>query len=108
MANTSKTVIVTGGSQGIGSGAVQAFLKRELQRCCNVAQRHNLEGFIYMTQLAIKQMLAQKSGGSVVSITHQVEKTAFVAEAGFGGWRHWGSYYCGKSGGSSRQQIRFD
>ena len=29
----------------------------------------NLEGFIYTTQLAIKQMLAQKSGGSIVSIT---------------------------------------
>ena len=29
MANTSKTVIVTGGSQGIGSGAVQAFLDRD-------------------------------------------------------------------------------
>ena len=29
----------------------------------------NLDGFIYMTQLAIKQMLAQKSGGSIVSIT---------------------------------------
>ena len=29
----------------------------------------NLEGFIYTTQLAVKQMLAQKSGGSVVSIT---------------------------------------
>src|SRR5215475_4023441 len=29
----------------------------------------NLGGFIYMTQLAIKQMVAQKSGGSVVSIT---------------------------------------
>src|SRR5271170_7543843 len=29
----------------------------------------NLEGFIYMTQLAIKQMVAQKSGGSIVSIT---------------------------------------
>jgi NAD(P)-dependent dehydrogenase (short-subunit alcohol dehydrogenase family) len=28
MANTSKTVIVSGGSQGIGSGAVQAFLDR--------------------------------------------------------------------------------
>ena len=28
----------------------------------------NLDGFIYMTQLAIKQMLAQKSGGSIVSI----------------------------------------
>ena len=29
MANTSKTVIVTGGSQGIGSGAVKAFLDRD-------------------------------------------------------------------------------
>jgi len=29
----------------------------------------NLEGFIHITQLAIKQMLAQKSGGSIVSIT---------------------------------------
>jgi NAD(P)-dependent dehydrogenase (short-subunit alcohol dehydrogenase family) len=29
----------------------------------------NLEGFIYITQLAIKQMLAQKNGGSIVSIT---------------------------------------
>jgi NAD(P)-dependent dehydrogenase (short-subunit alcohol dehydrogenase family) len=29
MAHTSKTVIVTGGSQGIGSGAVQAFLDRD-------------------------------------------------------------------------------
>ena len=29
----------------------------------------NLEGFIYISQLAIKQMLAQKSGGSIVNIT---------------------------------------
>ena len=29
----------------------------------------NLEGFIYISQIAIKQMLAQKSGGSIVSIT---------------------------------------
>jgi NAD(P)-dependent dehydrogenase (short-subunit alcohol dehydrogenase family) len=29
----------------------------------------NLEGFIYITQVAIKQMLAQQSGGSVVSLT---------------------------------------
>jgi NAD(P)-dependent dehydrogenase (short-subunit alcohol dehydrogenase family) len=29
----------------------------------------NLDGFVFLTQLAIKQMLAQKSGGSVVSIT---------------------------------------
>ncbi len=29
----------------------------------------NLEGFVHVTQLAIKQMLAQKSGGSIVTIT---------------------------------------
>ena len=29
----------------------------------------NLEGFIYITQLAVRQMLAQKTGGSVISIT---------------------------------------
>jgi NAD(P)-dependent dehydrogenase (short-subunit alcohol dehydrogenase family) len=29
----------------------------------------NLEGFIYVTQLAIKQMVAQKTGGSIVGIT---------------------------------------
>jgi NAD(P)-dependent dehydrogenase (short-subunit alcohol dehydrogenase family) len=29
----------------------------------------NLEGFIYIAQLAVKQMQAQKSGGSIVCIT---------------------------------------
>jgi NAD(P)-dependent dehydrogenase (short-subunit alcohol dehydrogenase family) len=29
----------------------------------------NLEGFLYITQLAIKQMVAQKNGGSIVTIT---------------------------------------
>jgi NAD(P)-dependent dehydrogenase (short-subunit alcohol dehydrogenase family) len=29
----------------------------------------NVEGFLYLTQLAIKQMLGQKTGGSVVTIT---------------------------------------
>ena len=29
----------------------------------------NLEGFLYMTQLTIRQMLAQKTGGSIVTIT---------------------------------------
>jgi NAD(P)-dependent dehydrogenase (short-subunit alcohol dehydrogenase family) len=32
----------------------------------------NLDGFIHTTQLAVKQMLAQKSGGSVVSITSSI------------------------------------
>jgi NAD(P)-dependent dehydrogenase (short-subunit alcohol dehydrogenase family) len=136
MANTSKTVIVTGGSQGIGSGAVKAFLDRDYNVVAtsrNVTKSPdlpsspklalvdgdigdpttaarvtetaistfgsidalvnnagifftkpftdytaedfkrlvstNLDGFIYITQFAIKQMLAQKSGGSIVSIT---------------------------------------
>jgi NAD(P)-dependent dehydrogenase (short-subunit alcohol dehydrogenase family) len=29
----------------------------------------NVEGFLYLTQIAIKQMLAQKTGGSIVTIT---------------------------------------
>jgi NAD(P)-dependent dehydrogenase (short-subunit alcohol dehydrogenase family) len=29
----------------------------------------NLEGFLYVTQLVVKQMLAQKTGGSIVTIT---------------------------------------
>lgn len=29
----------------------------------------NVEGFLYVTQLAIKQMLSQKTGGSIVTIT---------------------------------------
>src|SRR5215467_9531628 len=29
----------------------------------------NLEGFLYITQLSIKQMLAQKTGGSIITIT---------------------------------------
>src|SRR5262247_2289527 len=136
MANTPKTVIVTGGSQGIGSGAVRAFLDRgynvvatsrhvtkskelpaspklalvdgdigEATTAARVAETAistfgsidalvnnagiffmkpftdytaddvrrlvstNLDGFVYMTQRAIKRMLAQKSGGSIVSIT---------------------------------------
>ena len=136
MTDASKTVIVTGGSQGIGSGAVQAFLDRnynvvatsrnitkstdlpssprlalvdgdigEASTAEKVAKTAinafgsidalvnnagiffmksfteytaddfrrlvftNLNGFIYVTQLAIKQMLAKQTGGSIVSIT---------------------------------------
>ncbi|MDD5266689.1 MAG: SDR family NAD(P)-dependent oxidoreductase [Methylococcales bacterium] len=136
MTSKQKTVIVTGASQGIGAGVVQAFLARgynvvgtsrsatnskELsasdhlalidgdigqfetaQKVAELAIKKfgsidavvanagiffakpftdytaddfkalvstNLEGFIYITQLAVKQMLAQKSGGSIVCIT---------------------------------------
>ena len=35
----------------------------------------NLEGFLYVTQLSIKQMLAQKTGGSIVTITAALAQT---------------------------------
>jgi NAD(P)-dependent dehydrogenase (short-subunit alcohol dehydrogenase family) len=136
MATDRKTVIVTGASQGIGTGIVRAFLTRgydvvgtarsatkskELSASDHLALidgdigqnetaekvaelaikkfgsidavvanagiflvkpfteytaddfgalvSTNLAGFIYITQLAVKQMQAQKTGGSIVSIT---------------------------------------
>jgi NAD(P)-dependent dehydrogenase (short-subunit alcohol dehydrogenase family) len=136
MANTQKTIIVTGASQGIGAGVAQSFLDRGYNVVatsrnitksatfsasdhlalvdgsigdCTVASKvvhtavqrfgsidalvnnagifftkpfteytaedfealssTNLEGFLYVTQAAVKQMLAQNSGGSIVTIT---------------------------------------
>jgi NAD(P)-dependent dehydrogenase (short-subunit alcohol dehydrogenase family) len=136
MATDRKTVIVTGASQGIGTGIVRAFLTRgydvvgtarsatkskelsasdhlalidgdigQYETAEKVAElaikkfgsidavvanagiflvkpfteytaddfgalvSTNLAGFIYITQLAVKQMQAQKTGGSIVSIT---------------------------------------
>jgi NAD(P)-dependent dehydrogenase (short-subunit alcohol dehydrogenase family) len=136
MTNETKTVIVTGASQGIGASLVKTFLERSYSVVANsrnitksgafapsdklalvdgdigqistaakivettmskfrsidalinnagiffakpfidytaddfrALSSTNLEGFIYITQLAIKQMVAQKSGGSIVSIT---------------------------------------
>ena len=136
MANKQKTVIVTGASQGIGAGVVEAFLDRGYNVVANsrnistsgkfkpaenlalvdgnigepaVAAKIvetattkfgsidalvnnagifftkaftdytgedlkalssvNLEGFLYVTQGAVKQMLAQGDSGSVVTIT---------------------------------------
>jgi NAD(P)-dependent dehydrogenase (short-subunit alcohol dehydrogenase family) len=136
MRNESRTVIVTGASQGIGAGLVKAFLERGYSVVANsrnitksgsfvpsdklalvdgsigeraIAERivqtatsnfrsidavinnagifftkpftdyttqdfdnlasTNLKGFIYISQFAIKQTVAQKSGGSIISIT---------------------------------------
>ena len=136
MHNPSRTVIVTGASQGIGAGVVQAFLARgynvvgtarnatkskELsasdqlalidgdigqfetaQKVADLAMKKfgsidavvanagiflvkpfaeyttedfralvatNLSGFIYLAQLAVKQMQAQRRAGSIVSIS---------------------------------------
>jgi NAD(P)-dependent dehydrogenase (short-subunit alcohol dehydrogenase family) len=40
----------------------------------------NLAGFIYVTQLAVKQMQAQKSGGSIVSITAALVDNPILGE----------------------------
>src|SRR5208283_5025976 len=136
MTNARKTVIVTGGSQGIGAGLVRAFLDRgynvaansrnitksgafeasdqlalvdgsiaEAATAAKIAEvakskfgsidalvnsagiyfsKHftdytvddlrslvsvNIEGFLFISQLATKQMLVQKTGGSIVNIT---------------------------------------
>src|SRR5258708_36003232 len=136
MSTKQRTVIVTGASQGIGAGAVRAFLDRGYNVVANsrnitkseafaesgqlalvdgnigesplaarvvetaiskfgsidalvnnagifftksftdytaedfkALSNTNLEGFLHVTQVAVKQMLSQKSGGSVVSIT---------------------------------------
>jgi NAD(P)-dependent dehydrogenase (short-subunit alcohol dehydrogenase family) len=136
MASSQKTVVVTGGSQGIGAGLVKAFLDRgynvmansrkitssaafeaseklalvdgsitEAATAAKIAEvamsrfgsidalvnnagiyfskpftdytlddlrslvSVNIEGFLFISQLAIKQMLAQKTGGSIVNIT---------------------------------------
>jgi NAD(P)-dependent dehydrogenase (short-subunit alcohol dehydrogenase family) len=136
MSGSQKTAIVTGASQGIGAGIVNAFAERGFNVVANsrkvtqsaevaasdrvaLVDGHigepataarvvetalarfrsidvlvnnagifftrpftdytaddfrslvstNLEGFLYVTQLAIKQMLAQKTGGSIVTIT---------------------------------------
>jgi len=51
----------------------------------------NLEGFLYVSQLSIKQMLAQKTGGSIVTITAALARnpirgvTAFVPMVTKGG-----------------------
>jgi NAD(P)-dependent dehydrogenase (short-subunit alcohol dehydrogenase family) len=136
MSQTQKTVIVTGGSRGIGAGVVNAFLERGYNVVANsrnitrsgvfsasdrlalvdgsiaeaataariadvakstfgsidalvnnagifLAKRFidytvgdlrslvsvNIDGFFFISQLVIKQMLAQETGGSIVNIT---------------------------------------
>jgi NAD(P)-dependent dehydrogenase (short-subunit alcohol dehydrogenase family) len=136
MSSQRKTAVVTGASQGIGAGVVNAFVERgfnvvatsrkvtqstEVKASQHVAPvdgdigqpataakvvetalsrfgaidvlvnnagifftkpfteytaedfrslvSTNLEGFLYVTQLAVKQMLAQQTGGSIVTIT---------------------------------------
>jgi len=139
MGSKGKTIIVTGASQGIGAGVVQAFLNRGYNVVANsrsitksaafpesahlalvdgnigdhavaaevvetairkfgsidalvnnagifftkaftdytaedfkALSNTNVEGFLYVTQGTVKQMLAQKSSGSVVNITTSI------------------------------------
>ena len=155
MTSKQKTVIVTGASQGIGAGVVQAFLARgynvvgtsrsatkskefstsdhlalidgdigqfeTAQKVAELAIKKfgsidavvanagifsvkpftdytaddfkalvstNLEGFIYITQLAVRQMLAQKSGGSIVSITSSMVENPIAGVAGIPSYDH--------------------
>ena len=145
MNSPSKTVIITGASQGIGAGIARAFLARgydvvgtarnatksselsasdhlalidgdigQFETAEKVAElaikkfrsidavvanagiflvkpfteytaddfsalvSTNLAGFIYITQLAVKQMQAQKTGGSIVSITASLADNPIV------------------------------
>src|SRR5258705_354599 len=72
MSSTRKTAIVTGASQGIGAGIVKGFVERGFNVVANsrkVTQSTEVAATDYVTQLSIKQMLAQKTGGSIVTIT---------------------------------------
>src|SRR6201988_3545289 len=44
----------------------------------------NLEGFLYVTQLAVKQMLAQKTGGGIGTITAGLVRTPIPGGTGAG------------------------
>jgi NADP-dependent 3-hydroxy acid dehydrogenase YdfG len=41
----------------------------------------NLEGFLYVTQLSIKQVLAQKTGGNIVTITASLARNPMARHA---------------------------
>ena len=51
----------------------------------------NVGGFLYVTQLAIKQMLAQKTGGSIVTITAALARNPIrgVASGGADDHQRW-------------------
>ena len=48
----------------------------------------NVEGFLYITQLSIKQMLAQKTGGSIVTITAALARNPIRGRHGGGADDH--------------------
>src|SRR5215471_1424047 len=67
-----KAVSTFGSIDGVINNAGIFFTKPFLDYTAEDFRRFsetNLEGYIYITQLAVKQMLAQKTGGSVTCIT---------------------------------------
>ncbi len=54
----------------------------------------NLEGFIFITQLAVKQMLSQGTGGSVTSITASLAQTPHRRSSGLDSDDHQGRTEC--------------
>jgi NAD(P)-dependent dehydrogenase (short-subunit alcohol dehydrogenase family) len=72
-AKIAETAIKTFGSiDGVVNNAGVYFAKPFTDYSADdfeLLSRTNLEGYIYVTQLAVKQMLAQKTGGSVTCIT---------------------------------------
>ena len=61
-----------GSVDGVVNNAGIFFAKPFLEYTIGDFQRlseTNLEGYIFLTQLAVRQMLAQKTGGSIISIT---------------------------------------
>jgi NAD(P)-dependent dehydrogenase (short-subunit alcohol dehydrogenase family) len=75
--NTAKAVVETalarfGAIDGLVNNAgiffTKAFIDYTLEDYRRLAAT-NLEGFLHLTQAVVRQMLAQKSGGSIVSIT---------------------------------------
>jgi NAD(P)-dependent dehydrogenase (short-subunit alcohol dehydrogenase family) len=77
LASTAETIVATavkrfGSVDGLVNNAGIFFAKPFTEYTIEdfrALSSTNLDGFIYTTQLAVKQMLSQKTGGSVVSIT---------------------------------------
>ena len=69
---TTAAISKFGAIDGVVNNAGIFFTKRFTDYTANdfeMLSGTNLRGYIYITQLAVKQMLAQESGGSVTSIT---------------------------------------
>ena len=69
------------------------------------------KGYIYVTQLAVKQMLAQKSGGSVVAITASLVENPIAWRAGVAADDHEGrpgGHHRSLASEYAKEHIRFN